>query len=165
MSLEIRPVTAEEWPDYLRAQHIPFGIHITDPEMQVQSQRFGIHRTLAAFEDGLIVGTAGDWEMELTLPGLTTVEAPGVTAVGVLPTHRRRGILTAMMRRQLDDIRGRGEPVATLLAAESMIYGRFGYGWATTSMAAELDTARAEFAWPVDAGVALQLVDKAEAAK
>src|SRR5438270_4117239 len=133
--------------------------------MQVQSQRFGIHRTLAAFEDGAIVGTAGDWEMELTLPGRTRVAAPGVTAVGVLPTRRRRGILTSMMRRQLDDIRGRGEVVATLLAAESVIYGRFGYGWATTSMAAELDTARAELSWPVDPGVKLRLLDKADAVK
>ena len=81
MTFEIRPVTAEEWPDYVRAEHIPFGVHISDAEMQVQSQRYGIHRTLAAFEDGAIVGTAGDWEMELTLPGMTSVSAPGVTAV------------------------------------------------------------------------------------
>ena len=165
VSVEIRPVTAEEWPEFVRAEHVPFGIQISAAEMHVQSQRFGIFRTLAAFEEGRIVATAGDWDMELTVPGLRTVPAPGVTAVGVRPTHRRRGLLTALMRRQLDDFRGRGEPVATLLAAESVIYGRFGYGWATTSAAAEVDRARAELTGLVDGSVQLDLVDKAEATK
>jgi predicted acetyltransferase len=165
VDVEIRPVTAEEWPDYLRAQHIPFGVQISDEEMKVQAQRYGAWNTLAAFEDGRIVATAGDWDMYLTLPGMTEVHAPGVTAVGVLPTHRRRGLLTALMRHQLDDYRGRGEAVATLLAAESVIYGRFGYGWATTSMATELDRAHGVFAGTPGAGARVQLVDKSEAAK
>jgi predicted acetyltransferase len=165
MDFEIRPVTAEEWVDYLRAEHIPFGIQISDEEMKVQSQRYGAWNTLAAFEEGRIVATAGDWDMTLTVPGLSEVHAPGVTAVAVLPTHRRRGLLTALMRHQLDDFRGRGESVATLLAAESVIYGRFGYGWATTHMAAEIDTAHGAFAGPAEDGAVLELVDKAEAAK
>ena len=165
MDVEIRPVTAEEWADYLRAENIPFGNHITDEEMKVQSQRYGAWNTLAAFEAGRIVATAGDWDMQLTLPGLTEVHAPGVTAVGVLPTHRRQGLLTALMRRQLDDYRGRGEVAATLLAAESVIYGRFGYGWATTSAVAELERAHGVFTTAMGAGAELQLLDKGEAAK
>jgi len=165
VDVEIRPVTAEEWVDYLRAAHIPFGIQISDEEMKYQSQRFGAWNTLAAFENGRIVATAGDWDMHLTIPGRADVHAPGVTAVGVLPTHRRRGLLTALMRRQLDDYRGRGEAVATLLAAESVIYGRFGYGWATTSMAAELDHAHGVFTATEGEDVELQLLDKGEAAK
>ena len=165
MEVEIRPVTAEEWVDYLRAEHIPFGVQISDEEMKVQAQRFGAWNTLAAFEDGRIVATAGDWDMQLTLPGLTEAHAPGVTAVGVLPTHRRRGLLTALMRRQLDDYRGRGEAVATLLAAESVIYGRFGYGWATTSVAAELERVHGVFREDAATTGELQLLDKAEAAK
>jgi predicted acetyltransferase len=51
-----------------------------------------------------------------------------VTAVSVLPSHRRRGILTGLMRRQLDDVRDRGEAVAMLFASEAGIYRRFGYG-------------------------------------
>ncbi len=103
--------------------------------------------------------------MQLTVPGLTDVHAPGVTAVGVLPTHRRRGLLTALMRQQLDEYRGRGEPVATLLAAESVIYGRFGYGWATTSMACELDRAHGVFRDDVTTAGELQLLDRSEATK
>jgi predicted acetyltransferase len=103
--------------------------------------------------------------MHLTVPGGVDVHAPGVTAVGVRPTHRRRGLLTALMRHQLDDYRGRGEAVATLLAAESVIYGRFGYGWATTSAAADLERAHAVFDEPIDRSAELDLLDKSEAAK
>ena len=165
MDVEIRPVTVEEWPEYLRAEHIPFGVQISDEEMKYQSQRFGQWNTLAAFENGRIVATAGDWDMQLTIPGGREVHAPGVTAVGVLPTHRRRGLLTSLMRRQLDDYRGRGEPVATLLAAESVIYGRYGYGWATTSAAAELDRVHGVFREAATTDARLVLLDKAEAAK
>jgi predicted acetyltransferase len=165
VDVEIRPVTAEEWVDFVRAEHIPFGVKVGEEELKVQAERFGDYNTLAAFEEGRIVATAGDWDMELTLPGCTTVPAPGVTAVGVLPTHRRKGLLTALMRRQLDDFSGRGEAVATLLAAESVIYGRFGYGWATTSAAAQLDRAHGQFAWSTGGEPRLELLDKAEAAK
>jgi len=165
MDVQIRPVTVDEWPDYLRAEHIPFGVQISDEEMKYQSQRYGHWNALAAFEAGRIVATAGDWDMHLTVPGGGDVHAPGVTAVGVRPTHRRRGLLTALMRRQLDDYRGRGEAVATLLAAESVIYGRFGYGWATTSAAAELERARAVFNVAIDPRAELELLDKNEAAK
>jgi predicted acetyltransferase len=165
MDVDIRPVTAEEWPDFLRAEHIPFGVKIGEQELKAQGERFGDYNTLAAFADGRIVATAGDWDMELTLPGLTTARAPGVTAVGVLPTHRRKGLLTALMRRQLDEFSGRGYPLATLLAAESVIYGRFGYGWATTSAAAQLDRAHGQFASPLGGAATLELLDKAEAAK
>jgi predicted acetyltransferase len=165
VDVEIRPVTVDEWPEYLTAEHIPFGNHITEQEMKTQAQRFGQWNTLAAFEEGRIVATAGDWDMHLTVPGDREVHAPGVTAVGVRPTHRRRGLLTALMRRQLDDYRGRGEAVATLLAAESVIYGRFGYGWATTSAAAELDRVHGVFRPGAPLQYDLQLLDKHEAAK
>jgi predicted acetyltransferase len=56
----------------------------------------------------------------------------GVSLVAVLPTHRRRGILSALMRRQLADIRERGEAVAALFASEAGIYGRYGYGRASS---------------------------------
>jgi hypothetical protein len=56
------------------------------------------------------------------------VPTAGVAAVGVLPTHRRRGALTGMMAATLDDAERRGEPVAALWASEASIYGRFGFG-------------------------------------
>jgi predicted acetyltransferase len=93
---------------------------------------FEMDRSLLALTpDGRPVGTAGAYSLELTLPGGALVPAPGITAVGVLPTHRRQGVLSAMMRRQLDDLRERGEFLSVLLSSEAVIYRRFGYGPAT----------------------------------
>ncbi|HEX8868979.1 MAG TPA: GNAT family N-acetyltransferase [Lentzea sp.] len=91
-----------------------------------------VERSLMAFtDDEKPVGTAAAHSFELTLPGDVVVPAAGITAVGVLPTHRRQGVLTAMMRHQLADLRERGDFLAVLLATEGSIYGRFGYGPAT----------------------------------
>ena len=77
---------------------------------------------------------------ELTVPG-AIVPVAGVTAVGVVPGHTRRGHLRALMRRQLDDVHARGEAVAALWASEGAIYGRFGYGPATRVAGYELHLA------------------------
>jgi predicted acetyltransferase len=87
-------------------------------------------RMHAAFEDGQIVGGAGVYPFELSVPG-GSLPCAGVTAVGVHPTHRRRGVLRSMMDTQLRDVHERGEPIAALWASEETIYGRFGYGIAS----------------------------------
>ena len=84
----------------------------------------------AAFEEGQIVGGAGAFPFELSVPG-GSLPCAGVTAVGVHPTHRRRGVLRSMMDAQLRDVHERGEPIAALWASEETIYGRFGYGIAS----------------------------------
>jgi predicted acetyltransferase len=118
-------------------------------------------RMVAAWEGSRAVGGAGAFAFALTIPG-GRIPAAGVTAVGVLPTHRRRGILRAMMREQLDACRARGESVAYLWATEDEIYGRFGYGIA--SFSGEIDVMRehSAFAAPLDAGRA-ELVALADA--
>ncbi len=87
-----------------------------------------VDRWHAAFDDGRIVGGAAAASYRFTVPGGAQVSGAGVTAVGVQPTHRRRGINAALMRAQLDDVHERGEPIAVLYASEGGIYGRFGYG-------------------------------------
>ena len=99
------------------------------PLRPITPDEFGI----AAFDGAAIVGTAAAYSFQLTVPG-GIVGAGGVTFVSVLPTHRRRGILSAMMRHQLADIAARGEAVAALFASESVIYGRYGYGSASTEL-------------------------------
>src|SRR4029078_5219149 len=84
-------------------------------------------RMHAAFEEGQIVGGAGAFPFELSVPG-GSLPCAGVTGVGVHPTHRRRGVLRSMMHTQLRDVRERGEPIAALWASEETIYARFGYG-------------------------------------
>lgn len=88
-----------------------------------------LERLHAALDGDAIVGGAGAIPFRLTTPG-GEAGCGGVTVVGVLPTHRRRGVLTSLMRAQLEDIRERGEPLTALWASEEAIYRRFGYGMA-----------------------------------
>ncbi|NMO55641.1 GNAT family N-acetyltransferase [Actinoplanes sp. TBRC 11911] len=89
-----------------------------------------VSRSLVADDDGLVVAHATAQTRDMTVPG-AIIAAAHVTGVGVAPTHRRRGILTAMMRRQLSEIAAAGrEPIAVLWASETKIYPRFGYGLA-----------------------------------
>ncbi|MFB6890046.1 GNAT family N-acetyltransferase [Kitasatospora sp. NPDC056327] len=103
---------------------------------------------LAVTPEGRPVGTAGAHSLELTLPGEVVVPVAGVTAVGVLPTHRRRGVLTGMMRHQLAEVRERGEFLSVLLASEAVIYRRFGYGPATYTGRLTVPRHRAALAAP-----------------
>lgn len=119
-------------------------------------------RAFAARENSAVVGGCGSFPFEMTTPG-GSVRAAGLSVVGVLPTHRRRGILRRMMRAQLDDVRRRGEPVATLWASEDTIYGQFGYGLA--SLSADMDIARsaAAFAQPFEPRGEFKILGEAEA--
>ncbi len=102
-----------------------------------------LDRVLAAWDGGRPVGGTASYRFELTIPDGRS-PAAGVTWVSVLPSHRRRGILSELMRRQLDDVHARGEPLAILWASESAIYGRFGYGIAAPATA--MDAERSAFA-------------------
>jgi predicted acetyltransferase len=101
-------------------------------------------RVYAAWEDGRAVGGLAALPLQLTIPG-GRVKAAGVTVAGVLPTHRRRGLLRAMMRALLDACRMQGEPVAYLWASEDTIYGRFGFGLASFAAEIELPRERSAF--------------------
>jgi predicted acetyltransferase len=96
-------------------------------------------RVHAAFEGDKAIAGSASFPFDLTVPG-GQVKAAGVTVVGVLPTHRRRGHLRAMMRSLTDAAHARSEPVAVLWASDDTIYGQFGYGIA--SMSADIDLAR-----------------------
>jgi predicted acetyltransferase len=122
-----------------------FGNHPRPEDGEFMRSIVELDRTLAAYDDSRMVGTTAIISFNLTLPGATVVPAAGVTMVAVLTSHRRRGILTQMMRKQLADVRDRGEPVAILWASESSIYRRFGYGIASHSERWSIDRARAEF--------------------
>src|SRR3954451_15035073 len=106
-------------------------------------------RMHAAFEEGEIVGGAGAFSFDLSVPG-GSLPCAGVTVVGVSPTHRRRGVLRAMMRAQLDEVHERGEPIAALWASEETIYGRYGYGIAAWMGEVSLKREWAAFARPLE---------------
>jgi predicted acetyltransferase len=118
-------------------------------------------RTLAAWEGGAVVATAQASTFRLSVPG-GHLGAAGVRDVGVLPTHRRRGLLTELMRRQLDDVRGRGEPLACLWASESRIYRRFGYGLAVLGLNWEIARTATDFVPGIAADLPVRLVETDE---
>jgi len=131
VALEVRATA----PDEVAKALTPIWHYFGDRPEADDIERLGTilppERVLAALDGEEIVGGAGAYRFDTTVPGGAQVPTAGVMAVGVLPTHRRRGALTALMRRQLADAHERGEPIATLFAAEGGIYGRFGYGLAS----------------------------------
>jgi predicted acetyltransferase len=133
VTFEVRPLSEQEFPAFARAFMTSFGETVGNEAVESLRRGFTLDRGLAAFDGSRLVGTAASFASELTLPGTTTAQVGAVTLVGVLPTHRRRGLLRRMMDHQLSELRDRGESLAVLTASEGGIYRRFGYGPATTS--------------------------------
>src|ERR1700758_5887471 len=120
-------------------------------------------RTVGAFVDGQLVGTADAVTSGLTLPGGAIVDHAAVSHIGVLPSFTRRGIATELMRHQLRDISARGEVVATLRASEATIYERYGYGVASWAQTVEVQTARATLRPGIGVGGRVRLLDAGDA--
>ena len=131
MDIDIRPIGRQQWEAFQRTTAAAFGFAPDPDESSFAAEHYEFDRSLAAFDGDRIVGTGGAYSLELTLPGLTNVPAGGLTWIGVLPSHRRRGILRGLVERHFDDVEAHGEPLSLLYASESVIYGRFGYGSAT----------------------------------
>jgi predicted acetyltransferase len=116
-----------------------------------------VERMHAAFDGKRALGGAGAFPFDFSIPG-GSVACAGVTVVGVYPTHRRRGILTAMMRAQLEEAHHRGDPIAALWASDERIYGRYGYGLASLAGEIELPRDHGGFAQPFEAGGVIRYV-------
>ena len=165
MTIELRPVPREDLRRWLEAIESASSSGVSDEYLQLIERTIELERTIGAFDGGRLVGGGAAFSFEMTVPGGRSVRAAGVTNVGVMPTHRRRGILRQMMAHQLADVRSRGEPVAILWASEGSIYQRFGYGLAT--LAGTIDVARDRTVFRVpspDPPGAVRLVDRDEAA-
>jgi predicted acetyltransferase len=162
MDIEVRAIAEDEFEAFAATTERAFGGQPIPEEIEEWRRVFEPGRFFAAFDGDEIVGTAGQFTLVLTVPG-GEVPMAGVTAVGVAPTHRRRGLLTSLMRRLTEDSREREEPVAALWASEGSIYQRFGYGLATLAGWAGIERERTAFAQPFQAQGAVRLVDKAAA--
>ena len=161
MTIDIRPPAEDELRAAMTAAEIAFGTGaIEDEDWERERQALPARRALAAFDGAKPVALAGAYKFDLTIPG-GQLPCAGVTWVGVVPTHRRRGILRDLMRRQLEDVHAWHEPIAALWASEAAIYGRFGYGQSAPIAAAKSD--RARFALREEATGSVRLVDAAEA--
>lgn len=133
MDLTLRTVRDDE--DYAAFTAALYSVFLEDPqpdELELARKFTDLDR-MFGFHDGTRwAATAGDFRKQVCLPGGALVPVAAVTSVTVSPAYRRRGLLTQMMRHQLDTVRARAdESLAMLFASESMIYGRFGYGMAS----------------------------------
>lgn len=162
MDYPIRPITPEEFHAFGAANAHSFGYEFRPESFDQMLPLFEFDRSLAAFDGDEVVSTAGVYTLDMAVPG-GRLPVAGVTWVSVRPTHRRRGILAATMRRQLDDIRERGEPLAALWASEAPIYGRFGYGLAAEGVEWHIDRTRAALAHTVPAAGRTRLVTRDQA--
>ncbi|MER6099313.1 GNAT family N-acetyltransferase [Streptomyces sp. NPDC001728] len=136
MTVDVRTVAESEFPDWLRALRTGFlrPPVVSDAEAADRLAHADLGRTLAAFDRDRVVATFRSFRQEVGTVGGGTLTADAITQVTVSPTHRRRGLLGRMMGHDLGAARERGDALATLIAAEYPIYGRFGFGpasWAT----------------------------------
>jgi predicted acetyltransferase len=162
MAIEIRNPSEDELRAAMQAGEAAFGEEQREGEFERHSKMLPRDRWFVAYDGGKPVGTTTSYPFRLTVPG-GELAAGGVTWVGVLPSHRRRGLLREMMKRQLEDLRDRGEPLAMLYASEPVIYGRFGYGVAAPSVSMDGECAR--FSYRDDPGPtgAVRILDAEEA--
>jgi predicted acetyltransferase len=139
MGIEDRIPTDVDWPAMVRADGRAFGEVPTEAQIAERRSTVDLDRFRIAVDATQVVGVAGSFAFDVTLPGGATAPAAGLTWVGVSATHRRRGIVTELMRLVHQDADDRGEPIAMLFASEGGIYERFGYGIASTMRFVEID--------------------------
>jgi predicted acetyltransferase len=163
MDIEIRTIVPDEFEAYYRALEDAFAGVARPDEIESERSVTEFDRSLVAIEDGRFVGGSSGVSMRIAVPGGDDVAAAGITAVGVKPTHRRRGISTALMRRQLDDVRARGESIAALHASEGSIYGRYGFGIATFTGSMNFEVERSGFVRGYRPSGRVQLLSREEA--
>jgi predicted acetyltransferase len=163
MSFDVRTVKdLDEFSSAVFAIGQYFGMTPTEERMQRFLDQITAERMHAAWSDGSIVGGAGAFAFDLSVPG-GDLPTAGVSVVGVYPTHRRRGVLRSLMRAQLDDAHERGEPLAALWASEETIYGRFGYGLAAFCGEIKLAHEYTSFAQQFEPEGTIRFLEPAEA--
>jgi predicted acetyltransferase len=143
--LTLRDVTDADWPGVALLAATSYGSFW-------HAETLAAWRTLMPPDSSVVVSDSDDViamahyvDMKLTVPGGAVLPAAGITWVGVAPTHRRRGLLRAMYTELHQRFADADYPIAALTATEGGIYGRFGYGPATTETELTLDRRFARF--------------------
>ena len=160
--MEIRTIRPDEIDAYTASTSWAFGWQAMEEIAALYRPHLVLERSLAVFDEGEIVGAATWFPSDIVVPG-GTLRMAGVGDVGVLPTHRRRGLLTRMMEQQLTEFHEAGIPLAGLFASESIIYGRFGYGVASFDEKWTIERQHTAYAKPFEARGRLRFATKEEA--
>ena len=161
--IDLRFIGEIERTAFLRTMALGFGRAMSDEEMPIAARPLRAARSLAAFDGDEIVGTAVVYPMEMNIPEGRSAPTAVVANVTVLPTHRRRGILTRMMDTHLREAHSSGDVFAMLGASESIIYGRFGYGIASLIEAWSIDRRHTQLAYAPESPGRLRFIDKDDA--
>ncbi|MFB6615982.1 GNAT family N-acetyltransferase [Streptomyces sp. NPDC056367] len=130
--------------DIDRALELAYLVFHDRPEKEVRERHHDLLtrcRRTGAYDGDALVGFMAAHDFRLSVPG-ADLPCPGLTFVSVAPTHRRRGVLTGLMAEMLGYAAATGSPIAALWASEAAIYGRFGFGSATTGVTVEIDSTR-----------------------
>lgn len=141
--IDVEPQQQRERADV--ATSVFLAPRITDDEFAYRSPRYQGQRLRAALDGDRIVATFRSFDTFLTVPGGGAIAANAVSSVTVLPRHRRRRLLTTLMRADLAAADDRGAPVSILIPSEAPIYGRFGFGPAAHTAAWQIDARAAVF--------------------
>ncbi|GAA3825197.1 GNAT family N-acetyltransferase [Sphaerisporangium flaviroseum] len=159
LSPVIRPIKESEWPQWVEMDEEAFVEDSSGPRADRFKATVEFDRFLGAFEGDRLVGSTGGLSFTMTVPGGPR-RVCGVTVVAVAPSHRRQGIMSGLMRRQLADLHENGEAIAVLYASEAGIYGRFGYGRAVDNLFFRIPKRGSEFARhaPEDPSLRLRVV-------
>jgi predicted acetyltransferase len=112
--INVRPIAVGEIECFLDVFDAAWGFARDDEQRRHTGTVVAAERPFGAFADGDAVGTVMSFALELTVPGQLQVPMAGVSYVAVHPLRRRRGVLRALMRSQLDDLHARGVPLAGL---------------------------------------------------
>jgi len=145
MAIRIRTATPDDFIRMFRMDSAAFGFPITDEDVARQKPLLPFERFRLAIDGDDLVGQAGSFSFELTLPGRGRIPIGGTTWVTVATTHRRRGLLGRLLAAIHDDMSQRGDAAAALIASEGGIYERFGYGVATRFRAVTIDRRAVRF--------------------
>jgi len=163
--LSVRPLRDGELRAYATAVGRAFGEPLAEDDFVSMQRTWELDRTYVATDGEAVVGGGASFSFQLTVPGGSAVGAAGVTAVGTMPTHRRRGALRLVMRELLEDAQRHGDPIAILWASQGSIYQRFGYGIGTLRGEFEILQARAAFRSEIPMEGSTRLIELAEAAR
>jgi predicted acetyltransferase len=149
VTLETRTLSADDLDGVWQVLEHAFGGPNNPDDRVVEFGLVDPKRFYGTYDGDSAVATGGSFDLAMTIPGGIR-QVAGVTWIGVSPTHRRRGLLTGLKRRMLDDLHAAGEPIAALWASEGAIYQRFGYGPAAWNVSLSVPS-KAPFNRPVAA--------------
>jgi predicted acetyltransferase len=160
-TIELRQPSADpvELRAFLEPIAIAFGDDYTDEMFEIDRELFEMDRLVGAVDGKTWVAGASGESRRMTVPGGAEIRVAAISGVGVLPSHRRRGILTRLMGWLLDQAAERGEALSVLHASEGAIYPHFGYGMGTLQGSIDAERSAFRFSRPAEPLGRVRLVD------